>query len=268
MYYMKRIRKRKSAKISEAVFLGKKSDYKFDVYPLSAEIPEAAAVFIISRRKVHKSGRSSHAALCIGETESLLSELKKHKRAKCVKQNDANVVCVLANENMRSRSAVVNDITEARTFSCVHGVYEPIIRRKPDVETKAPTKPKPVKPQASVASGPAKNNTKLVRTRPKTANVELAGTVGPKNGRVAPAAGRKRVVSKSQLAEKPKPKISKAKKQLAAKAPAASKPRKRVQSSVDRDGGQHRLPKQKGAARGRAKAGTAKRTGTGKKAAA
>src|SRR5688572_13822418 len=136
MYHMKRPRKKRSAKISEAVFLGRKGSYTFDVYPLAGEVPDSPAVFVLSRRKVDKAGKASHAASCIGETVSITAELKKHKRAKCVKQNAGNVVCVLTDENEGSRSAVVEDITDARTFSCVRNAFEPTMLRKPNVQPK------------------------------------------------------------------------------------------------------------------------------------
>src|SRR5688500_10759120 len=133
MSYMKRPRKVRSAKISEAVFLGKKGSYTFDVYPLTAELPEAPAVFIFSRRKITKGGHVSHAVSCIGETDSVLVELKKHKRARCVKQNESNVVCVLREDNGKSRSSVLADIAEARTFGCVRNEYKPTMMRIPDI---------------------------------------------------------------------------------------------------------------------------------------
>ena len=82
----KRIRK-----LSTAVFRGSRSEYNFDVYPISTDITDNAAVFIFSRRKVDKKGRAHHAVSCVGETQSIISEIKKHKRSKCVKGNAANV---------------------------------------------------------------------------------------------------------------------------------------------------------------------------------
>ena len=48
MYHMKRSQKRKSAKISEAVFRGKRSLYGFEVFPLTAaDIQDGPAVLLI-----------------------------------------------------------------------------------------------------------------------------------------------------------------------------------------------------------------------------
>ena len=131
---MKRSQKRKSAKISEAVFRGKKSLYGFEVFPLTAaDIQDGPAVFIISRRRIDKFGRGHHVAVCIGETDSIRAEIKKHKRAKCVKQNAANVVCILGEMNEAKRSNVIDDLTAAREFSCVRNSDESNIRRSPNV---------------------------------------------------------------------------------------------------------------------------------------
>src|SRR5215203_1805978 len=150
IYHMKRPRSKRSAKISEAVFLGKKTIYKFDVYPLGGEFPDSPAVFVLSRRKVDKAGKASHAASCIGETASIAAELKKHKRAKCVKQNAGNVVCVLTDESERNRSAVLDDLTDARTFSCVRNVFEPTMLRKPNVHPTSSKKAATAIPAISV----------------------------------------------------------------------------------------------------------------------
>ena len=112
----KRIRK-----LSMAVFRGAKTEYNFDVFPISPSITDSAAVFIFSRRSVDKQGRAHHAASCIGETTSLVSEIKRHRRAKCVKGNEANVVCVLKESDQRVRADLVSDISEARVFCCIRG---------------------------------------------------------------------------------------------------------------------------------------------------
>jgi hypothetical protein len=268
---MKRPRKKRSAKISEAIFLGKKASYTFDVYPLTGEVPESAGVFIFSRRKVDKAGRASHAASCIGETVSIAAELKKHKRAKCVKQNAGNVVCLLLAESDRSRSAVLDDITEARTFSCVRNVFEPTMLRKPHVQPKPDKKAFPAVPAVSVDLPlKPKRRKRVVEGQPNTADA-----VGRSNGSAAviatvangKRASTSRVASKAKSANTVRAKPKKPKATTPAKRTAA-KPRTRVQGGLDRDRGQHRLPNQKRAAAGRAKTRTAKRAGARKKAAA
>jgi hypothetical protein len=116
--------KKRPRKISEAVFRGKQSQYRFDVFPMAGEFPEAAAVFIITRRMVDRNRFAHHASVCIGETESVRSELKKHKRAKCVKYGSANTVCILRESEHDVRGAIIEDLTEAHSYGCIRGRYE------------------------------------------------------------------------------------------------------------------------------------------------
>ncbi len=360
MYHMKRPRKKRSEKIGQAVFLGKKGTYSFDVYPLTAQVPDSGSVFIFSRRKVDKAGKASHAASCIGETSSTAAELKKHRRAKCIKQNAGNVLCILTEDNSKSRAAMLGDLREARTFSCVNGAFEPTMLRKPNVQpTSAKKNPafipapdlplKPVRrkrPVETVAAAEDKSNTakpsrrtsaddskrpgtkrrtvaarsakpaksarpakpaksRKVAAARKTANavsarrkaapakavpakrkpaVKAAPTKRTAAGKATPAKhtsvkkaspAKRTPVKKAAATAKrgtvqkaPPAKRTTAKKAAAAKRRAAAKPGTRVQGRVDSDRGKHRLPKQTGTSRGRAKAGTAQRGGTRKKAAA
>jgi hypothetical protein len=266
---MKRPRKKRSAKISEAVFLGKKGIYKFDVYLLGSELPDSPAVFVLSRRKVDKIGKASHAASCIGETASITAELKKHKRAKCVKQNAGNVVCILTEESEKNRSAVLDDIAEARTFSCVRNAFEPTMLRKPKVPSKKalqaipavsvdlPLKPKRRKRLAETQP----SDEKTLRTNKKPI-APVAVTDRKRSGAKRRSVSPKPARSAGAKAKKPKTVAAPAKRR------AAAKPRTRVQGGVDRDRGQHRLSKPKRAAAGRTKTRTARNAGTRKKAAA
>ena len=91
---------------------------------MAGEFPEAAAVFIITRRMVDRNRFAHHASVCIGETESVRSELKKHKRAKCVKYGSANTVCILRESEHDVRGAIIEDLTEAHSYGCIRGRYE------------------------------------------------------------------------------------------------------------------------------------------------
>ena len=370
---MGKSRKRRSAKISDAVFRGKKGDHTFEVYPFGGEVPDEAAVFILSRRKLLRSGHVSHAVSCIGETLSVAAELKKHRRSKCVKTNESNVICVLREENEKNRNLKLIDLTSARMFGCVRGVFETTMLRKPDAlhlaaarppepklrrtpkiqkpetdETpieqsqKRPTAAKPKslragsKPKAKAdgrsvkakaasgqltkpkkpfaAAARIKNaNLKTVKTRSqkseptakrndkKAKDAKAARTSSANVGNARPKAfkfdsttsvarstGVKRSVSKSRSAASKKPisaigpanAVSKRSKQKTEARPksataaasiskrTAAKARKGIQGGLDRDRGQHRLSKQKGAVRRKSKTGTDSGSGTRKKAAA
>jgi hypothetical protein len=47
--------RKKSTKISEAIFRGKKSLYSFEVFPLTAELEETPGIYVISKRKTRLS---------------------------------------------------------------------------------------------------------------------------------------------------------------------------------------------------------------------
>ena len=117
MFCMKHARK-KSPKISEAIFRGKKSLYSFEVFPLTAEIEETSAIYVISKRKTDKSGRAHHAFVCIGQTDSITGEIKKHQKGKCVKQHAANVICLLKENNPKNRERIEADLKAAHATVC------------------------------------------------------------------------------------------------------------------------------------------------------
>ena len=113
-------RKKKSQKISEAIFRGKKALYNFEVFPLNAEFEDVPAIYIISKRINDKLGRGHHKFVCIGQTESVLGDIKKHTKGKCIKQNKANVICILADTDEKNRLRIEADLRESHSISCNH----------------------------------------------------------------------------------------------------------------------------------------------------
>lgn len=114
---MKQVRK-KSPKISEAIFRGTKSLYNFEVFPLTSEFEDTSGIYVISKRKTDKSGKGHHAFVCIGQTDSILEEIKKHRKAKCVKQHAANVVCLLKETSEEKRQKIEADLRLAHASVC------------------------------------------------------------------------------------------------------------------------------------------------------
>jgi len=235
MYHMTHAPKR-VRKLSTAVFRGSRSEYTFDVYPLSTAITDNPVVYIFSRRKVDKLGRWHHAVSCVGETQSIVSEIKKHKRARCVKGSESNVVCIIKEADRRARSGVLDDIASARAFSCVQGKFKPTIKAKLDVIKNAkPAKILPFKPFEKLV---------CVAVDARAAK--------PVSGKRKPAKKR----STQPEAAKPVKK---------GKAPSSGKG---IQSGVDSDSRQHRLSKPKKPVARTAKARTAGGSGSRKKRAA
>jgi hypothetical protein len=98
--------KPKSQTISSAFFRGRKERYDFKVFELNEKFEPIPAVYIISKRKTDRNKRGHHALICIGETASIAEELKRHRKGKCVKKHEANVVSILpeADEKHASES--------------------------------------------------------------------------------------------------------------------------------------------------------------------
>ncbi len=110
--------KKKIKPIGSAVVRGKSGKYDFEVFPLDAELKDGSAIYVISKRITDKLGRGHHKFVCIGQTESLLGDLKKHKKDKCIRQHKANVVCLLREENETNRLKIETDLRQAHTIVC------------------------------------------------------------------------------------------------------------------------------------------------------
>jgi len=145
-------------KLADALFRGQNSDHLFKVYPVAAAITDQPAVFIIARRIIDRRGHGHQLAVCIGETESTLKELKKHKRAPCAKENAANVVCLLKEKDAKIRETVIKDLLARRPFVCIRNVYKPKIIAKVRRASKPVAKPASSPAERAVA---AKTRTRI-----------------------------------------------------------------------------------------------------------
>ncbi len=109
---------RKARPISSAVFRGKKEQYDFKVFELSEKFEPIPAVYIISKRKTDRHKRGHHALICIGETDSISDELKRHRKGKCVKKHAANVVSILPEADEKMRLKIETDLKAAHAVVC------------------------------------------------------------------------------------------------------------------------------------------------------
>lgn len=110
--------KKKIKPIGSAVVRGKTGRYDFEIFPLDVELKDGSAIYVISKRITDKGGRGHHKFVCIGQTESLLGEIKKHKKDKCIKEHKANVICLLREESEQNRVKIETDLREAHTIFC------------------------------------------------------------------------------------------------------------------------------------------------------
>lgn len=233
---MKHPQIRRARKVGEAVFRGAGSVYTFEVFPLTTEIRDSAAVYIISRRIVDRFKTGHHRTICVGEANSIVSEIKKHKRAKCAKANEANAVCILRENDSKARSQVIDDLVAARSFSCIRNVSKPIAR---------PARAKPAKRSVGSTATTENSLAGVPGIRKPKARVAESKTAGPKSPartkKPASAPRKKRaakITSSDLVAERAAPQRAR----VAVKE-QASKSKSRIQSSADSSRRQRGLPK-------------------------
>lgn len=111
-------RNKKARPISSAVFRGKKERYDFKVFALNEKFEPIPAVYIISKRKTDRHKKGHHALICIGETNSIADELKRHRKGKCVKKHEANVISILPEADANVRLKIETDLKAAHSVAC------------------------------------------------------------------------------------------------------------------------------------------------------
>jgi len=109
---------KKAKPIGSAVFRGKKDRYDFNVFALDENFEAVPAVYIISKRKTDRLKKGHHALICIGETDSISDEIKRHRKGKCVKKHQANVISILPEANEKKRLKIETDLKAAHAVVC------------------------------------------------------------------------------------------------------------------------------------------------------
>ncbi len=114
----KKVKPRVAERIGAAVFRGRKTRYDFQVYPLDFAFENVPAIYVISKRKTDHKKRAHHSLVCIGQTDSILSELQKHTQSKCVKKHEANVISILPEKSEKKRLKIEEDLKAAHQIVC------------------------------------------------------------------------------------------------------------------------------------------------------
>jgi hypothetical protein len=109
--------KKKNKSIGSAIFRGRKDRYDFKVFPLDNDFEDVSAIYVISRRKIDRQKKGHHALVCIGQTDSILGELKRHKN-KCIKKHNANVISILPETDEKKRIKIEEDLRAAHAIAC------------------------------------------------------------------------------------------------------------------------------------------------------
>ena len=111
--------KNKKAKpLSAAVFRGKKNKYDFEVFDLNELFEPIPAVYVISKRITDKKKKGHHTLVCIGETISLAEDIKRHRKSKCLRKTDANVISILKEDDEQKRAKIETDLKAAHSIQC------------------------------------------------------------------------------------------------------------------------------------------------------
>lgn len=207
--HMKQAKKYPAPQISEAVFRGRNALYNFEVYPMNVQFNEVPAVYIISKRKLDRNGRGHHFLVCIGQTESLVEDIKKHKRGGCVKQLQANTVSVILEDDPQKRLEVENDLKSAHTIPCHHDgandefAFKPIVKPAPKV--KLEVRKKFVAPKAEASSIPVKKPAqKQAEAKAEVLPAEKIKKASAKNKAKTDLPELKRTPQKQTIETKPK----------------------------------------------------------------
>ncbi len=111
-------KKKKIKPIGSAVFRGKKKLYDFEVFDLGEIFEPIPAVYVISKRITDKRKKAHHTLVCIGETDSIPEEIKKHRKSKCLKKNHANVISILKEADAQKRLNIETDLKAAHSIQC------------------------------------------------------------------------------------------------------------------------------------------------------
>ena len=114
-------KKRKAKAIGAAVFRGRKERYDFQVFPLDSEFDAlVSGIYVISKRKTDRNKRAHHALVCIGQTDSVAGEIKRHAK-KCIKKHQANVISILLEASEKRRLKIEEDLKSAHSLACAAG---------------------------------------------------------------------------------------------------------------------------------------------------
>ena len=90
-------------------------EYKFRAYPLGTQFSNFGAVYFITSRNQNPEGKIAHTRIYCGRTSDL--SIRIHNSA-CFKENEANCICILPQDDKDSRIVIENDIKQNYTLLC------------------------------------------------------------------------------------------------------------------------------------------------------
>jgi hypothetical protein len=90
-------------------------EYKFRAYPLATKFDNIGAVYFITSRKQEADGRTSHSRIDCGRTSNLSIGINIKPG---FKDNDANCICILPQDDKDTRIEIETDIRQNYTLLC------------------------------------------------------------------------------------------------------------------------------------------------------
>jgi hypothetical protein len=90
-------------------------EYKFRAYPLDTKFSHFGAVYFITSRNQNPDGRIAHSRIYCGRTSDLSIRIDD---APSFKENNANCICILPQDDKDSRVEIENDIRQNYTLLC------------------------------------------------------------------------------------------------------------------------------------------------------
>src|ERR1700722_3766680 len=107
------------AKISTASFKGLfGKPYSFNVYPIDTEFKSMGAVYCITRRHDSGGGNYQHKIIYVGITGDLSTRFNDHHKDSCFRRNNANCICIHADDSEISRLATETDLINQYNPPC------------------------------------------------------------------------------------------------------------------------------------------------------
>jgi hypothetical protein len=106
------------SRIATATFEGASGkNYDFNVYPIHQKFLSIGAVYVFTKRTI-TNGDGTHDLIYIGETDNLETRIPNHEKWPCIKRNNANCICIHADDNETSRLNKETDLRNAHDTPC------------------------------------------------------------------------------------------------------------------------------------------------------
>ena len=95
---------------------GKK--YSFESFSLDTEFNKVGGIYIFTRRYKKTNENYYHEQIYCGKTEDLSTRFNNHHKEDCIKNNNANCICVISVSSEDDRTEIETDILKGNNFTC------------------------------------------------------------------------------------------------------------------------------------------------------